>query len=85
MKTNFEKIYIGKGKNPQPWVTRLTIDLDELIKHGHEYEGKQFATIEVVQLKEPDKYGRTHAAYVSKRTEADEQPEQSKPSRRKKK
>jgi hypothetical protein len=85
MKTNFEKIYVGKGKNPQPWVTRLTLNVDELVKHAHEYEGKQFVTIEVVQLKEPDNFGRTHAAYISKRAESEEQPEETKPSRRKKK
>jgi hypothetical protein len=85
MNTNFEKHYVGKGKSPQPWVTKITLNLDELMKHAYEYEGKQLVTIEVAKMKSPDNFGRTHSAYVSVKKDADEMPEDPKPNSRKKK
>jgi hypothetical protein len=71
MKTNFEKIYVGKGKNSQPWATRITLNVDELLKHAYEFEGKNLVTIEVAEMKKPDNFGRTHSAYISVRSEDD--------------
>lgn len=34
-----------------------------------EYEGKEYFIFEVAALKEAEKYGKTHAAYISKKVE----------------
>jgi hypothetical protein len=86
MSTNFEKIFVGKGKKPQPWVTRITLNVEELLKHAYEFEGKNLVTIEIAKMKQPDNFGRTHSAYISVRNEdvvmADEIPT---PNRKRKK
>lgn len=70
----FEKIYIGKGSKIKDLdIVRLSIAreaLEEILKdHMVEYEGKEYFIFEVAALKEADQYGKTHAAYISKKVE----------------
>lgn len=72
--TQFEKTYIGKGIKVQDLdIVRVTISKDNLeqILNDHlvEYEGKEYFIFEVAALKEADQYGKTHAAYISKKVE----------------
>lgn len=35
-----------------------------------DYDGKEYLVFEVASLKEPDQFGKTHTAYVSKKVAA---------------
>ena len=35
-----------------------------------DYDGKEYLVFEVASLKEPDQYGKTHTAYISKKVAA---------------
>jgi hypothetical protein len=35
-----------------------------------DYEGKEYLIFEVAALKEPDQFGKTHTAYISKKAAA---------------
>jgi hypothetical protein len=61
----FEKIYVGKGQNPQPGleITRITLKMAELEKLSYEYEGEKLVTLEVAKMKTPDQFNRTHTVY----------------------
>jgi hypothetical protein len=72
MNTKFEKIYVGKGKANQ-FSTKITVDLDMLKELAYEFEGKNLVTIEIAEMKQPDNFGRTHTAFVTKRTETSEE------------
>jgi hypothetical protein len=65
MKT-FVKNYIGKGKkvNNLP-IVRVTISEEEFSQFIYEIEGRRYLSFDVSEMKQPDKYGRTHTAYVS--------------------
>lgn len=70
----FEKIYIGKGSKIKDLdIVRVSIareNLEEILSdHMVEYEGKEYFIFEVAALKETDKYGKSHAAYISKKVE----------------
>ena len=70
MKTTYAKNYIGKGKQMNGLdVVRMTIKVDEILQHKYEREGVEYITFEIAKLKESDKFGRTHTAYVSKAEE----------------
>ena len=65
MKT-FEKNYVGKGTQVENLnIVKVTLNVEELLKHKHEYEGKEYVTIEVAKMQKPDRFDRTHTAYVS--------------------
>lgn len=65
MKT-YKKNYIGKGTRHETLnLVRVTLKVEELLKFQHEYEGDQYVTFEVAQMQQPDKFGRTHTAYVN--------------------
>ncbi|EPR71768.1 hypothetical protein [Cyclobacterium qasimii] len=34
-----------------------------------DYDGKEYLVFEVASLKEPDQYGKTHTAYISKKVD----------------
>lgn len=68
----FEKIYIGKGSKIKDLdIVRLSIPRDTLEEilndHMVEYDGKEYFIFEVVSLRETDRYGKTHVAYISKK------------------
>ena len=70
----FEKTYIGKGSKVKGLdIVRVSIsreNLEEILNdHMVEYEGKEYMVFEVAALKEADQYGKTHAAYISKKVE----------------
>lgn len=71
MTTTFEKFYLGKGKPAKHVAQIISLTLsteflrDAMDKYHYEFEGKDLLTIEVAPLKNPDKFGRTHAAYVT--------------------
>lgn len=71
--TTFEKKYIGKGsKVGNLDIVRVTISrqmLEELMKSEMvKYSDNEYLIFEVASLKEKDNYGRTHTAYISKKT-----------------
>lgn len=63
----FEKVYVGKGHNPQAdlEITRITVRIDELQKLAYELKGQKLVTLEIARLKEADQFGRTHTVYGS--------------------
>ena len=34
-----------------------------------DYDGNEYLVVEVAALKEPDQYGKTHTAYISKKVD----------------
>lgn len=65
MKT-FVKNYIGKGKkvNNLP-IVRVTIAEEDFSQFIYEMEGRRYLSFDVAEMKQTDKFGRTHTAYVS--------------------
>lgn len=67
---NYTKAYIGKGTKIENLdIVRVTLSIEELERFIYMYEGKKLITFELAALKEADKYGKTHTAYVSQREE----------------
>ena len=71
----FEKMYIGKGSKVNELdIIRVTISretLEQILENQMvTYEGKEFLIFEVAPLKDPDQYGNTHTAYISKKVPA---------------
>jgi len=65
----------GKGTQVKDLnIIRVSISketLEEILKdHMVDYDGKEYLVIEVAGLKEPDQFGKTHMAYVSKKVAA---------------
>lgn len=72
MKT-FEKIYIGKGKQIKDLrIVRISLRVEDILEHAHEFNGEQFITFEVASLQNPDKFGNGYTVYVSKKVETAE-------------
>ncbi len=63
----FEKVYVGKGLNPQDGmeITRVTLRMSELEKLAYEFEGNKLVTLEIARMKQADPYGKTHTVYGS--------------------
>jgi hypothetical protein len=82
MNTTFKRIYVGKGRKVAnlPIIT-VTLDWESLQEHVFEFEGRKFLRFEVAPLREEDRYGRTHTAYVSAKV-AEEAPKPKKPRRK---
>jgi len=69
----YKKNYIGKGTaHERLEIVKVTLNVEELLKFAHEYEGNEYITFEVARMRKPDDYGRTHTAYVSKLEEVEE-------------
>ncbi|MDO6437064.1 hypothetical protein Q4534_06590 [Cyclobacterium sp. 1_MG-2023] len=73
--SQFEKTYIGKGTQVKDLdIIRVSISketLEEILKdHMVDYDGNEYLVFEVASLKEPDQYGKTHTAYISKKVAA---------------
>ena len=63
---SFKKNYIGKGTAHESLeIVKVTLNVEELLKHKHEFEGSKHITLEVARMQQPDKFGRTRIAYVS--------------------
>jgi len=70
--SQFEKTYIGKGTQVKDLdIVRVSISkatLEEILKnHMVDYDSNEYLVFEVASLKEPDQYGKTHTAYISKK------------------
>ena len=50
-------------------IVKVTLKVEEVLKHKHEFEGNEYITLEVAKMQQPDKFGRTHTAYVTTRQE----------------
>jgi hypothetical protein len=85
--TTYKKNYIGKGTQHETLdLVKVTLKVEELLKYQHEYEGEQYISFEVAKMQQPDKFGRTHTAYVNTREETpDEEPKPKKRGRKPKK
>ena len=72
MEKKYSKAYIGKGvQHDKLDLVRVTLKIEELLKHQHEFQGEKLLTFELSRLQEPDKFGRTHTAFVSVKEEAE--------------
>ena len=81
----YEKIYIGKGTRvPNLQIAKVTLKLEEVEKIAYERDGVKYVTFEVAKLREPDKFGRTHTCYFSRRADEPVKPEAPKARGRKK-
>ncbi|SHK11792.1 hypothetical protein SAMN05444280_1751 [Tangfeifania diversioriginum] len=66
MEKKYSKAWIGKGVQHEKLdLVRVTLKTEDAMKHQHEFEGVKLLTFELSKLQEPDKFGRTHTAYVS--------------------
>lgn len=73
MKT-FKKNYIGKGTQVENLdIVKVSLKVEELLKFKYEFQGDEYITFEVAKMQQPDKFGHTHTAYVSKLEETPEE------------
>ncbi len=76
---SYKKNYIGKGTQVETKsgkvldIVKVTLKVDEVLKHKHEYDGNEYITFEVAKMKQPDNFGRSHTAYVTTREEVSEE------------
>ena len=79
MKT-FEKNYIAKGKQIKGMqIVRISIKVEDILQHAHEYKGEQYLTFEVAKLQNPDSFGNDYTVYVNKLVETEEKPQKTAP------
>jgi len=63
---SFKKNYVGKGTKVENLnIVKITVKVEDLLKHKHEFKGEEYVTMEVAEMKKPDDYKRTHTVYVS--------------------
>ena len=63
---SFKKNYIGKGTKVENMdIVKVTLRVEDVLKFKHEFEGSEYITFEVAKMQNPDKFKRTHTAYVS--------------------
>ncbi|MBT3384190.1 MAG: hypothetical protein HN778_17975 [Prolixibacteraceae bacterium] len=68
----YKKNYIGKGTAHESLeIVKVTLNVENLLKFVHGYNGKEYVTIEVARMRKPDDFGRTHTAYVSRLEEVE--------------
>ena len=82
-----EKNYIGKGTQHETLdLVKVHLKVEELLKYQHEFEGEMYISFEVAKMQQPDRFGRTHTAYVNTREETpEEEPKPQKKARKPKK
>ncbi len=63
----YEKNYIGKGKRNEKIdsIVKFTFRLKDLEAFAYEFEDEMYVSVETAQMKSPDKFGRTHNAWVA--------------------
>jgi hypothetical protein len=84
----YKNNYIGKGKRNEKLenIVKFTFSLEDLQAVAYEYEGKMYVSVETSEMKNPDKFGRTHTAWVAEKAESKvEEPAPTKSVRRKSK
>jgi hypothetical protein len=71
--TSFRKNYIGKGVQHDTLdLVKVTLKINEVLKHKHEFDGDEYITFEVAKLKQADRFNRTHTCYVSEKEKDDD-------------
>ena len=53
-----KEIYCGSGKKQNETWLKASVNVDEILKYAEEYMGKRYTKINI-NIKEPDKYGKT--------------------------
>lgn len=84
---SYKKIYLGKGTlNEELGIVRFSISETNIQAAKHEFQGENYFTFETGELQQPDKFGRTHTIWVSKKERMEDVPlkEKKKPGRPKK-
>ena len=70
---SYKKNYIGKGTQVENMdIVKVTLKVAEILKYKHEFESNEYITLEVARMQQPDKFGRSHTAYVTTTEEMDE-------------
>ncbi len=64
---SFKKNYIGKGTTSEKFENgvKMPLKVEDLLKFQYTFKAEKYITFEVARMKKPDKYGRTHNAYVT--------------------
>jgi len=71
---SYKKNYIGKGTQVENMdIVKVTLKVEYVLKYKHEYEGNDYITLEVARMQQPDKFGRSHTAYVTTTEESEEE------------
>ncbi len=82
----YTKFYIGKGTQvPNLQIVKVTLKMEEIEKIAYHRDGVKYVTFEVAKLKEPDKFGRDHTCYLSKKADTVNEPAPEKVKTRKQK
>ncbi len=62
---NSERIYVGRGKRFGIFgQISFTINLETVSCHAFEYEGKTYVKLILSEMRQPDKFGKTHSVQV---------------------
>ncbi|NQU53967.1 MAG: hypothetical protein HQ522_15675 [Bacteroidetes bacterium] len=70
---SFKKNYIGKGIQVENMdIVKVTLKVEEIIQHKHEFKGKEYVTFEVAKMQKPDDFDRSHTAYITTTKETQE-------------
>ena len=80
---SFKKNYIGKGTQVENMdIVKVTLKVEDIEKFKHEYEGSEYVTFEVAKMQQPDKFGRSHTAYISVLEEKEKETKEKKTSKK---
>lgn len=73
--TTYKKNYIGKGTQVKGMeIVKVTVNVAEMLKYKHEFEGAEYVTFEVAKMQNPDKFGREYTVYCTTKDETEEKP-----------
>lgn len=71
--TTYKKNYIGKGNQVKGMeIVKVTVNVSEMLKYKHEFEGEEYVTFEVAKMQNPDKFGREYTVYCTTKEETEE-------------
>ncbi|OGX08274.1 MAG: hypothetical protein A2Z88_04910 [Omnitrophica WOR_2 bacterium GWA2_47_8] len=60
-----EKIYVGKGMVVGQYGNiGFSVDLDALLPHAYEYNGKRYVKLIMSEMRQADQYGKTHTVQI---------------------
>jgi hypothetical protein len=79
METKFVKNYVGKGTKVKNLdIVKITLNVEDILKFKHEFEGTEYITFEVALMQQPDKFNRSHTVYCTTKENVEE-PKTTKP------
>lgn len=71
--TTYKKNYIGKGTQVKGMeIVKVTVNVAELLKYKHEFEGEEYVTFEVAKMQNPDRFGREYTVYCTTKEETED-------------